>query len=653
MFSSKIKLSVLGLVLFVFVGCTNMYDPNPKPKSTLPFSEKFDTSIGNFTAVNVLGEQVWSFSAQHQAVNMSGFVNPTNFANEDWLISPEIDLTNIDSAKLTFDYVTRYFDALPTDATVWISENYQTGEPTTATWTQLVTPPFVNATAWDFISSGEIDLNPWVKKKIRIAFKYTSTTTRAGTWRIKNFLVQEGNAKAPVPVDGLQLCGDLTETVTSLVENFDAVVNNSNIALPGWKVVQVHGDRNWQGRVFTSGTATENYAQATAHNGAAANYEYWLITPPLNVTAAASKILSFRTAKAFWTSTSSLRVFVLQCNGTTTTRTEITTANIVKESDADHVFVPSGNIDLSTFSGRIYIGFQYIALGGASNSTTFRIDDVWFNNTVTTVAINSTAPTSAVIGQVYSYPITTNIHNPSGNTSITATGLPAWATLVDNNNGTATISGTPTEAGTHAIVITATNNAITATQNYTLTVTRPLALGENLLRNGSFEEWTGTNPNHWTLLSTTVTGVVNVAETSLVSHGTQAFRLNAAASSGTVNWSQIVDVTAGKRYQLSMSYHIVSGDGTDARIWSNFRRGATTFFTETELQATNLYSLLRGPGNTSSSGSLYFPDVKGVWHTYTITFTVPEGATAFDFQFRTYRTATVIWDNFSLVEIVQ
>ncbi len=101
-----------------------------------------------------------------------------------------------------------------------------------------------------------------------------------------------------------------------------------------------------------------------------------------------------------------------------------------------------------------------------------------------------------------------------------------------------------------------------------------------------------------------------------------------------------------------MSYYILSGDGTDARIWSNFKKG-DTFFVEADLIATNLYSVLRGPGNTNSSGSAYFPDEKGAWKTYSITFTAPSDATAFDFQFRTYKTATVYWDNFSLVNVIE
>ncbi len=49
--------------------------------------------------------------------------------------------------------------------------------------------------------------------------------------------------------------------------------------------------------------------------------------------------------------------------------------------------------------------------------------------------------------------------------------LPPWLTFVDNGNGTATLSGTPSYvSGTFALVLTAANVVATATQNFTLDV---------------------------------------------------------------------------------------------------------------------------------------------------------------------------------------
>jgi hypothetical protein len=61
--------------------------------------------------------------------------------------------------------------------------------------------------------------------------------------------------------------------------------------------------------------------------------------------------------------------------------------------------------------------------------------------------------------------------------AITVVGtLPPGVTLVDNGNGTATISGTPTgSTGSFPITITSTGDAGTATQAFTLTITPALA----------------------------------------------------------------------------------------------------------------------------------------------------------------------------------
>lgn len=120
---------------------------------------------------------------------MTGFVSSQNRANEDWLISPEIDLTGKSDIALAFDHVFRYGGEPANEATVWVSENYSSGLPATATWTQITTN-FTNASTWDFYNTGDISLKAYAGKKIKIALVYKSTSTKAGTWEVKNFIVK-------------------------------------------------------------------------------------------------------------------------------------------------------------------------------------------------------------------------------------------------------------------------------------------------------------------------------------------------------------------------------------------------------------------------------------------------------------------------------
>ncbi len=204
--TKKTFFKIFGVAIAVALlgaSCTNV-EPNPKPPtkptSKLPVSETFENSMGTFTQFSLEGDQVWEHSTQYKYVLISGYVAQTNLANQDWLISGEIDLSGVTAAKLTFDHASRYFGNLATEATIWASEDYVSGDPTSATWTQVTTPAFKDMGNWNMVSSGEISLTPFAGKIIRIAFKYISTTTKAGTWQIKNFKVEEGEAVV-APVD--------------------------------------------------------------------------------------------------------------------------------------------------------------------------------------------------------------------------------------------------------------------------------------------------------------------------------------------------------------------------------------------------------------------------------------------------------------------
>ena len=90
-------------------------------------------------------------------------------------------------------------------------------------------------------------------------------------------------------------------------------------------------------------------------------------------------------------------------------------------------------------------------------------------------AFTSADSASATVGSPLTMTVsTTGYPTPS----IGASGLPTGFTLVDNGNGTATISGTPTasEIGTYTVDLTAVNVAGTATQDLSLSVGQPPAI---------------------------------------------------------------------------------------------------------------------------------------------------------------------------------
>jgi len=170
-----------------------------------------------------------------------------------------------------------------------------------------------------------------------------------------------------------------------------------------------------------------------------------------------------------------------------------------------------------------------------------------------------------------------------------------------------------------------------------------LAQGQtNLLVNPSFETWTAGAPTGWVLPVNTYATVTQ--NTTLFNDGASSLKVTAGpvATGGTYSINQSIPVTVGKTYTLSMSYYIETGDNTDARIWCNFKNGAT-FLTDAEMTAAGLLEKLKGPGG--SAATFYFPDVKGAWQTYTAEFVAPAGVTDFNFEFRTYKEPAIVnWD---------
>jgi hypothetical protein len=110
--------------------------------------------------------------------------------------------------------------------------------------------------------------------------------------------------------------------------------------------------------------------------------------------------------------------------------------------------------------------------GGAVNSANSNTDTVTVNQAPSITSANSTTLT---VGTPGSFTVTTT---GSPAPSITETGaLPGGVTLVDNHDGTGTLSGTPTASGVYSISFNASNNVGSqATQAFTLTVNQAPAI---------------------------------------------------------------------------------------------------------------------------------------------------------------------------------
>lgn len=165
-----------------------------KPIANAILNETFATGQGNFTIVDVVKPaaltSVWYYNATYKQMAAGAYKDGTNHAAESWLISPVINLSAATSAKLTFEHAGKQFGAPVTNLTVQVSTAYTGGDINPANWTALNIPDHLAGESNTFKSAGEIDLTPYCgNANVRIAFKYTSTTTGAGNWYVRNVIV--------------------------------------------------------------------------------------------------------------------------------------------------------------------------------------------------------------------------------------------------------------------------------------------------------------------------------------------------------------------------------------------------------------------------------------------------------------------------------
>jgi hypothetical protein len=163
----------------------------PPPSGQEIFSESFASGQGDFTIQDVLIPSeltyVWQHAPSYSCMKASAYVGQAYYA-ESWLVSPAINLTGVSAPTLKFEQAVNY--AAPQGALfVMISTDYN-GEVLQATWTELSLSAWPSGSNWTFVSS-TADLTPYIGQNVTIAFKYTSTTSAATTWEVKNFVVEE------------------------------------------------------------------------------------------------------------------------------------------------------------------------------------------------------------------------------------------------------------------------------------------------------------------------------------------------------------------------------------------------------------------------------------------------------------------------------
>jgi len=164
-------------------------DPDPDPVQTL-IEENFTSDLGVFSNYNISGNENWQWVHFNDgSASMNGFVAGSPRENENWLISPEINLEGETGAILriseTINFITSY-----EDMKVMIASDFDGSNPTeSGNWIHLTgfnRPPGNN---WNVVESGDIDISQFDGQIIHLAFKYISTTGGAAAWQISQITI--------------------------------------------------------------------------------------------------------------------------------------------------------------------------------------------------------------------------------------------------------------------------------------------------------------------------------------------------------------------------------------------------------------------------------------------------------------------------------
>ena len=161
---------------------------------TMPYTQSFTEEFGTYMTYDVLGPQSWMID--YHTAKMTGYSGGSN-ANEDWLISSPVAVTNVSEAKVSVTYSAQYQNADNGDVSLQVSTDYVYGnDPYSATWINMQTT-YPNTSNFNDFQTIETSLNEFIGQNVTVAIKYTSTASQSRTIEIQSITVQEGAGVTP------------------------------------------------------------------------------------------------------------------------------------------------------------------------------------------------------------------------------------------------------------------------------------------------------------------------------------------------------------------------------------------------------------------------------------------------------------------------
>ena len=156
---------------------------------------------------------------------------------------------------------------------------------------------------------------------------------------------------------------DINDFNVIFEEDFDTAVDNTNLDLVGWTNFAEVGGELWTEQAYQG----NGYAEFSGYfTGDDVNIG-WLVSPGINMDAQNNEFLNFKTAQHHLDSAANtLEVLVsTNYNGTDVLAAtwEPINANLVSMSDSWYSFIDSGLIDISSYTGILYVAFKVTGSG--------------------------------------------------------------------------------------------------------------------------------------------------------------------------------------------------------------------------------------------------------------------------------------------------
>jgi uncharacterized delta-60 repeat protein len=223
----------------------------------------------------------------------------------------------------------------------------------------------------------------------------------------------------------------------------------------------------------------------------------------------------------------------------------------------------------------------------------------------------STAPTSATEDVAYTYDIAANLK-----LAITGTTIPSWLTLTDNGNGTATLTGTPTnsEVGNHSVSLKITDpDGGQDTQDFTIAVSNVNDAPTDINLSSSSIAENSANNTTVGILSTTDPDAGNTHSYTLPDNAGGRFKISGnqiqVANSSLLNYESATSHTIQVR----------TTDQGGLNYTKNFTIGVTNVNETPTNISLSSSSIAENSANNTTVGILSTTDPDtGNTHTYTL-----------------------------------